>query len=487
MSSEEPIFVIKSSPCQQPWRSFCRRGCRPQQAQKKALHVNSKVTLTVNGNFCSSISRNELERSFMSTPRDGLHSLTYIHYDGAEARMPQTPRHRHAKQLHERLNYQVHTCCQYIGEVILAQLEDHRQTLHGRRSNIWHPTVFLLEQSVHDVRGRHFLTIATSPRHIFVHARGPRSDREPRSAAAMFVHWWRHGAAQMSRCHRNSVVCIQMYAWDPWTRLNGPECRWGTAIPLGPLANRHPLFVGAQHRADFDGWHRYGIGWHRYAGTMACCHRSTGELAECSISCALFQTLAGGFRSTGNCSCCSGEYRGAWLSPRGLVWRSPAGWQGQWMTSDLWCSVESGIWQSILSTPDRSGSQRWWGWSRQISVGPPQTWTFLHLAICLCRSNAAETHGHAPPVPSVWRHRQRHRRQSSGSRRTPLPYADCNARQLRTVRTVHGGTWTGRAGWWTLSAPCFLGHPLKWFILNSFRKIKISEKPHKTPSLLASS
>ena len=64
----------------------------------------------------------------MSTRPDGLHSLTYIHYDGAEARMPRTPRHRHAKQLHERPNYQVHTCCQYTGEVILAQLEDHRQT-----------------------------------------------------------------------------------------------------------------------------------------------------------------------------------------------------------------------------------------------------------------------------------------------------------------------------------------------------------------------
>ena len=93
--------------------------------KKKALHVNSKVTLTVNGNFCSSISRNEHERSFMSTRRDGLHSFTYIHYDGAEARMPRTPRHRHAKQLHERPNYQVHTCCRYIGEVILAKLEDH--------------------------------------------------------------------------------------------------------------------------------------------------------------------------------------------------------------------------------------------------------------------------------------------------------------------------------------------------------------------------
>ena len=81
------------------------------------------------------LSQINMERSFMSTRRDGLHSLTYIHYDGAEARMPRTPRHRHAKQLHERPNYQVHTCCQYIGEVILAQLEDHRQTLRERRSN----------------------------------------------------------------------------------------------------------------------------------------------------------------------------------------------------------------------------------------------------------------------------------------------------------------------------------------------------------------
>ena len=44
-----------------------------------------------------------------------------------------------------------------------------------------------------------------------------------RGAAAIFVHRWRPGAAQKSRCHRNSTVCIQMYAWDPWTRLNGPE------------------------------------------------------------------------------------------------------------------------------------------------------------------------------------------------------------------------------------------------------------------------
>ena len=36
------------------------------------------------------------------------------------------------------------------------------------------------------------------------------------------------GAAQKSLCHRNSTVCIQMYAWDPWTRLHGPECFFGS-------------------------------------------------------------------------------------------------------------------------------------------------------------------------------------------------------------------------------------------------------------------
>ena len=41
--------------------------------------------------------------------------------------------------------------------------------------------MFLLKQAVHDVRGRHFLTIATSPRHVFAHARGSLSDRDPRS------------------------------------------------------------------------------------------------------------------------------------------------------------------------------------------------------------------------------------------------------------------------------------------------------------------
>ena len=47
--------------------------------------------------------------------------------------MRRTPRHRHAKQLLERLTYQVHTCCQ---QVILAQLEENRQTLRERQSNL---------------------------------------------------------------------------------------------------------------------------------------------------------------------------------------------------------------------------------------------------------------------------------------------------------------------------------------------------------------
>ena len=205
-----------------------QKGLSTSIGTKKALHVNSKGTLTVKGNFCSSISRNEHELSFLSTRRDGLHSLTYRHYDEAEARMRRTPRHRHEEQWHDRPNYQIHTCCQYTGQVILVQLEGNRQTLHERRSNLWHPTVFLLDQAMYDVLGRHFLTIASSPRHVFAHARGPRSDvtwadRDPRSGGPNFVHRWRPGAAQKSRSHGNSMLCIQMYAWDPWTRINRLE------------------------------------------------------------------------------------------------------------------------------------------------------------------------------------------------------------------------------------------------------------------------
>ena len=73
--------------------------------------------------------------------------------------MRRTPRYRHAKQLHERPNYQVHTFWQYTGQVILAQFEGSRQTLSDRQSILRHPMVFLLEQAVRvqDVRWRHFL------------------------------------------------------------------------------------------------------------------------------------------------------------------------------------------------------------------------------------------------------------------------------------------------------------------------------------------
>ena len=57
------------------------------------------------------MSRYKHDRSFLSTRRDGLHSLTYKHYGGAEARMRRTPLHRRAKHVYERPNYQV----QYIG------------------------------------------------------------------------------------------------------------------------------------------------------------------------------------------------------------------------------------------------------------------------------------------------------------------------------------------------------------------------------------
>ena len=43
--------------------------------------------------------------------------------------------------------------------------------------------MFLLEQAVQNVRLRApFLTIATSPRHVFAYARGPRFARDPRSS-----------------------------------------------------------------------------------------------------------------------------------------------------------------------------------------------------------------------------------------------------------------------------------------------------------------
>ena len=109
------------------------------------------------------MSRYEHDRSFLSTRRDGVHSLTYIHYDGAEARMRRTPRHRHAQQLHERPNYKVHTCWEYIGELILAQPEGSRQTLSHRQSNLLHPINFIVSMYSYN-RG----SVSTVVCHLFV-------------------------------------------------------------------------------------------------------------------------------------------------------------------------------------------------------------------------------------------------------------------------------------------------------------------------------
>ena len=118
----------------------------------------------------------------LSTRRDGLHSLTYTHYDRAEAGMRRIPRHRHAKQLHERPNYQVHTCWQCIGgsdsrptwrqQANLERSSKQPLTSCGRlprASCVRHPLAPLF-------------TIATSLGHVFAHARSPRSDRDPRSS-----------------------------------------------------------------------------------------------------------------------------------------------------------------------------------------------------------------------------------------------------------------------------------------------------------------
>ena len=55
-----------------------QKGLWSSTGTKKAIHVNSKVRLTVHDNFCSSISRKEHDRTFLSPRHNGLHSLTYI-------------------------------------------------------------------------------------------------------------------------------------------------------------------------------------------------------------------------------------------------------------------------------------------------------------------------------------------------------------------------------------------------------------------------
>ena len=229
MCREQPVFVTKSSPCHRAWCSFCRRGCRPQQVQKRPFMFTAKWHLRWMATSVRLFREMNMDVPFLSTRRNSLHSLTYIHYDGAEARMRRTPRHRLAKHLHEPPNYQVHTCCQYIGEEILAQLEDNRQTLREHRSHLR-----LLRHSL--------LTRASRARRLrapfFNHSNLSQSSLCACVRSAILalddLIMIRGTAAKLcaqvtplrrteSHYHRNSALCIPMCAWIPWTRLNRPE------------------------------------------------------------------------------------------------------------------------------------------------------------------------------------------------------------------------------------------------------------------------
>ena len=110
--------------------------------------------------------------------------------------------------------------CQCIRKWFSPYLKTTGKLCAKCRSNRWALTSFgLPARAVHSIHGRHFLTKATSPRHAFAHAGGHPSDRI-RGAAAKLCARWRPGATQKRRCYRNSALCIQMHAWDLWTRLN---------------------------------------------------------------------------------------------------------------------------------------------------------------------------------------------------------------------------------------------------------------------------
>ena len=181
MSSEEPIFVIKSSPCQQPWRSVCRRGCRPQQAQKKGPSCQQQRD-TYGKRQLLFVHFEKWTWTFLHVNSSGRPPFTHIHTlrrGGGPNAPNSTPSpcktvawtsqlsSSHVLPIHRRSDSR-------------PTWRPHRQTLRERRSNFWHQYTQgygVLAQ----VRGRHFLTIATSPRHVFAHARGSRSDRDPRS------------------------------------------------------------------------------------------------------------------------------------------------------------------------------------------------------------------------------------------------------------------------------------------------------------------
>ena len=73
-----------------------------------------------------------------------------------------------------------------------------------------------------------------------------RSDRDPRISRDLCAPVTPRRRTK-SRCHRNSTVCIQMYAWDPWTRLNGPEL---VSKRLGCFQSRRSSYMQAAHLSD---------------------------------------------------------------------------------------------------------------------------------------------------------------------------------------------------------------------------------------------
>ena len=86
MCSEEPIFVVKSSPQKPPDLHDSRRRRRCKNVQEKVLHINSKPKLTEYHKFYSFISRNEHERPVLLPRFDQPRSITYLS-DAAEVRM----------------------------------------------------------------------------------------------------------------------------------------------------------------------------------------------------------------------------------------------------------------------------------------------------------------------------------------------------------------------------------------------------------------
>ena len=141
MSSEEPIFVIKSSPCQQPWRSVCRRGCRPQQAQKKGPSCQQQSD-TYGKRQLLFVHFEKWTWTFLHVNSSGRPPSTHIHTlrrGGGPYAPNSTPSpcktvawtsqlsSSHVLPIHRRGDSR-------------PTWRPHRQILRERWSNFWHPT-----------------------------------------------------------------------------------------------------------------------------------------------------------------------------------------------------------------------------------------------------------------------------------------------------------------------------------------------------------